>query len=76
MARWAPQESKDHGDPEEIKARRETTAPVEETVNLVPLETLAPPALQDLTDPLASEETLPLRWPVASTRRLAEHRWA
>ncbi|KAG7281782.1 hypothetical protein CRUP_037063 [Coryphaenoides rupestris] len=52
----APQESKDHGDPEEIKARREPTAPAAETANPVPPATPDPPALQDPTDPPASEE--------------------
>ncbi|CAL8402930.1 unnamed protein product [Arctogadus glacialis] len=70
------QESKEHGDSEEIRARREPSAPAEETVNPVPLETPAPPAPQARTDPPASAETLLLRWPVDSTRSPEELRWA
>lgn len=62
-------------DPEEIKERREALGPAEETVSLAPQETPAPLDLQDLMDPLDLAETLLLRWPVVSTRRLAAHRW-
>lgn len=63
-------------DHEETKERREALDPVAEMESLVPPETPDPLDPQDLTDPLALEETLLLRWLEDSTRRPEEHRWA
>lgn len=60
---------------EEIRERREVLVPAAEMASPAPPETLGLLDLLDLMDPPALVETLLLRWPVVSMRRLAVHRW-